>query len=124
MNDKPKLEPESIKKEVSATLQFTLGQDFDRFSNGSIMLTATNATFVTPDTNEKGSVGVDLGGTVIEVCFGLRSWRINVAALVSAAHDADVEYRKEHAAVQQVFRPGDETESTSTGDHTEQGGPC
>ncbi len=93
----PALVPDSIKKEVDAKMEFTLSKDFDNFSNGSIMLSATNATFEVPDTGEEGSVCVDLGGTVIEVNFGRRAWRLNIAAIVSAALAADVEYRKERA---------------------------
>ena len=96
-NEKAALVPDSIKKEVTANVEFTLAKDFDRFSNGTILLSATNATFKVPDTGEDGSVCVDLGGTVIEVTFGSRAWRLNIAAIVSAAHDADVEYRKERA---------------------------
>lgn len=58
----------------------------------------TNATFTVPDTGESGSVGVDISGTVIDVTFGSRSWKISMTDLVDAAHEADMKYRAENAA--------------------------
>lgn len=91
---KPALERGSIKHKATAEFEFELCADFSRFSSGTIMLSATEATFQSPDTKEDGRVSVDLGGTVIQVEFGGRKWRTSITQVVSAAWEADKTYRQ------------------------------
>lgn len=91
--EKGKLERGAIKQTVNgASLTFELLHDYDKFSNGSIMMNATNATFKIGE--EEGRIGMDMGGTKVEVCIGKRSWVLDVKEIVNHCLSGDEAYQK------------------------------
>src|SRR5690348_7322268 len=94
VDNRPPLVRDSVKRTVNTEIEATLLKDFKRYSSGLISMTATSATFTHPETKEHGNVGVDLGGTKIEVTIGDRGWQVDIGAIVSAVMDLDKEYRE------------------------------
>lgn len=91
MNEKKSLNANPVHKKVQAELNFRLASDFDRYDNGSIVMCGTNATFTLPS-GEAGSVGVDLGGTLIDVQIGKRNWVVKMEDIVGACLKMDAQY--------------------------------
>ena len=92
--EKPKL-PEIVKQD-SVPLDFKLASDFDRFSNGSILMTITEASFKHPDTGEQEHIRVSMGGNELEVTSGSRRWRVSFNEIVLAALRVDAAFVKEN----------------------------
>lgn len=95
MAEKRTLKKGAITESVDGgKLRFVLLRDSENFSNGLISMNATHATFKHPVTGEEGFVGVDMGGTQVEVYVNKRSWSLDIKQIVSAAMDADEAYAK------------------------------
>lgn len=95
MTDKPKF-PEVAPTITVAGLTFTLLHDFDRFSNGKMLMkyadcTATFEGEIADGEKIKGMAGAALGGKVFVEVNG-RCWAINANQLVAAVLDAEKPY--------------------------------
>jgi hypothetical protein len=93
--EKKRLEKDSIKKTSTVEVEAVLSTDYARYSNGTIMMSATSASFKTPSGVE-GKIYTSMGGNEVEVKIGGRSWRVNLSALVCAVIDIDEAYQKEN----------------------------
>jgi hypothetical protein len=91
MENKPKMPEAPITEEVVVSITARLSADHGRFSNSTILVSATQATFKAPDGSE-GNIFTSIGGNAVEVRLGERSWYIDLAALAQAAWDADQAY--------------------------------
>lgn len=74
-------------------IHMKLAADHDRFSDSTVLMSATEASFKTPD-GSKGKIFVSIGGNEADVVIGERTWRINLSALAHAAWDCDQSYLK------------------------------
>lgn len=92
---KPEMPEKGIIEKVSVDIEVKLASDYDRFSNGSFLMSISNVPFKTGDNSIEGSLRVSVGGNEADVQLGQRTWRINLSALVQAALDADEKYLKE-----------------------------
>lgn len=89
--DKPTLEKGAVTEKVAIDeLVVTLLRDHERFSNGLLTWTSTNATFQWK--GEQCSVGIDMGGTILDVSIGRRGWKVDIKDIVSAVLEADEAY--------------------------------
>jgi hypothetical protein len=92
---KPKMPEEGIIKEVVVCVPVRLTSDFNRYSNGTILMSITRATFTLPD-GRTGSIHVSVGGDSAEIEFGgKRSWNVKLNPLVDAALEAEKIYLAE-----------------------------
>lgn len=92
--EKPRLPV--IKGSADAKINARLTGHFAKYSSGSILMSATRAAFATDGV--KGTVSVDIGGTVIEVGIGTgddrRTWNVNIADIVDAVFEIDKNYQE------------------------------
>lgn len=95
--EKPRLPKAGVIKEVQVSVEARLTSDFQRYSNGTVLMGFAGGTF-TLDNGTKGRITISAGGDSIEVTIGekdSRSWAIKLNALVEAAIEADELYQKE-----------------------------
>lgn len=90
---KPKMPETPITEIVHVLVTPQLAADRDRYSSSTILLSMSKAAFKAPDGSE-GVIYVGVGGNVVDVTLGERTWRINLAALAEAAWIADQAYLK------------------------------
>ena len=93
--EKKKLEKDSIKKSAATEVEAVLSMDSARFTNGTILMSVTSASFKAPS-GEEGKIYTSMGGNEVEVKIGTRSWCVNLSAIVSAVVDIDEAYQKEN----------------------------
>lgn len=67
----------------------TLTRDFDKYSNGKMMMTYAKATAKDENGKEVGHVAFSVGGEAIEVCIGRRAYSISSTDLFNAVMAAE-----------------------------------
>jgi hypothetical protein len=94
--DRPSMPSEPIKVTLNGEVTATLMHDFDRYSNGKMMMAVTSAT-VKQDGKEIGDIRGDISAPILAVSFGQRSWLISSEDLFAAVLEADRKYQAEQA---------------------------
>lgn len=82
---------EGVAKTITLPVKVKLLHDFDRYSNGSMMMTITDVQ-VKKDDKVMGNIRVDASGASIGCSIGRRMWSISVDQLWPLFEVADIQH--------------------------------
>jgi len=97
MDKKVSFPKEGISETIKADVNVKLIHDFDRFSNGHMLMTITEATVHDKDGKEVAKIRVDMGGSTVQAIIGGRSWTISIRELWPIFAEADKNYLEKEA---------------------------